>query len=103
MSFEPLKFDKMATKFKMASETYIFLILLSKLQISTDFKKLECIQFPGVERNQVFVPTFFVFLLFSLKFYVKIAHFYLPHMEYEGSFGFVSRKMKKKLLLIFTF
>jgi hypothetical protein len=27
--------------------------------------------------------------------------FYLPHMEYEGSFGFVSRK--KKLLLIFTF
>jgi hypothetical protein len=34
----------MATKFKMASETYIFLILLSKLQFSTDFKKLECIR-----------------------------------------------------------
>jgi hypothetical protein len=23
-------------------------------------------------------------------------HFYLPHMEYEGSIGLVSRKMKKK-------
>jgi hypothetical protein len=23
--------------------------------------------------------------------------FYLPHMEYEGSVGFVSRKMKKKI------
>jgi hypothetical protein len=34
----------MAKKFKMASETYIFLILLSKLQFSTDFKKLECIR-----------------------------------------------------------
>jgi hypothetical protein len=44
MSFGLLEFDKMATKLKMASETYIFLILLSKLQLSTDFKKLECIQ-----------------------------------------------------------
>jgi hypothetical protein len=44
MSFGLLKFDKMATKFKMASDTYIFLILLSKLQFSTDFKKLECIR-----------------------------------------------------------
>jgi hypothetical protein len=24
--------------------------------------------------------------------------FYLPHMEYEGRFGFVSRKMKKKII-----
>jgi hypothetical protein len=39
MSFGLLKFDKMATKFKMASETCIFLILLSKLQFATDFKK----------------------------------------------------------------
>jgi hypothetical protein len=35
----------MATKSKMASETNIFLILLSKLQFSTDFKKLECIHY----------------------------------------------------------
>jgi hypothetical protein len=39
-----LDFDIMATKFKMASETYSFLILLSKLQFPTDFKKLECIR-----------------------------------------------------------
>jgi hypothetical protein len=25
----------------------------------------------------------------------ETADFYLPHMEYEGSIGFVSRKMKK--------
>jgi hypothetical protein len=25
------------------------------------------------------------------------SNFYLPHMEYEGSFGFVSRKMKKNI------
>jgi hypothetical protein len=29
--------------------------------------------------------------------------FYLPHMEYEGSIGLVTGKMKKYLLLIFTF
>jgi hypothetical protein len=38
MALGLLEFDKMATKFKMASETYIFLILLSKLLFSTDFK-----------------------------------------------------------------
>jgi hypothetical protein len=27
--------------------------------------------------------------------------FYLPHMEYEGSFGFVSTKMKKKIIADF--
>jgi hypothetical protein len=36
------------------------------------------------------------------KFRVSV-FFYLPHMEYEGSIGFVMRKMKKILLLIFTF
>jgi hypothetical protein len=44
MSFGLMKFDKMATKFKMASETNNFFILPSKLQFSTDFKKLECIR-----------------------------------------------------------
>jgi hypothetical protein len=44
MSFGILKFDKMATKFKMTSETYSFLILLSKLQFSTDFKKLNAFE-----------------------------------------------------------
>jgi hypothetical protein len=28
---------------------------------------------------------------------------YLPHMEYEGSIDLVTGKMKKKILLIFTF
>jgi hypothetical protein len=37
------------------------------------------------------------------KEHVNGIHFYLPHMEYEESFGLLSRKMKKKLLLIFTF
>jgi hypothetical protein len=31
----------MAAKFKMASETYVSIILLQKLQFSTDFKNLE--------------------------------------------------------------
>jgi hypothetical protein len=39
-----LRFERLTTKFKMASETNIFLILLSKLQFSTDFQNLECIR-----------------------------------------------------------
>jgi hypothetical protein len=39
--FGSLSFDKVAAKFKMASVTCTFVILLSKLQFSTDFK---CIQ-----------------------------------------------------------
>jgi hypothetical protein len=35
-------FKKMAAKFKMASETYTFVILLSKLKFSTDLKSLDC-------------------------------------------------------------
>jgi hypothetical protein len=31
----------MAAKFKMASETYVSIILLQKLQFSTDFKNIE--------------------------------------------------------------
>jgi hypothetical protein len=27
---------------------------------------------------------------------LTLIHFYLPHMEYEGSIGLVTRKMKKK-------
>jgi hypothetical protein len=50
--FEILKFAKMTKKFKMVSETFIFLILLSKLQFSTDFKNLECIR-------SVFLSFFF--------------------------------------------
>jgi hypothetical protein len=30
----------------------------------------------------------------EINFFTKFS-FYLPHMEYEGSFAFVSRKMKK--------
>jgi hypothetical protein len=33
----------MGAKFKMAPETYIFVILLSKHQFFTDFKNLDCI------------------------------------------------------------
>jgi hypothetical protein len=32
---------------------------------------------------------------------ISALDFYLPHMEYEGSFGFVSRKMKKKIIAAF--
>jgi hypothetical protein len=43
-TFESLDIDKMTTKFKMASKTYISIILPSNLQFSTDFKNLECIR-----------------------------------------------------------
>jgi hypothetical protein len=36
--------DKIVEKFKMASETCFFVILLPKLQFSTDFKNLDCIR-----------------------------------------------------------
>jgi hypothetical protein len=42
--FGILKFAKMAEKLKMASETKIFVIFLSKLQFSTDFKNLDCVR-----------------------------------------------------------
>jgi hypothetical protein len=39
--------------------------------------------------------SLFCSVLFN-KFHhkIKLIAFYLPHMEYEGSFGFVSTKMK---------
>jgi hypothetical protein len=42
--FGSLGFKKMDAKFKMASEIFIFVVLLSILQFLTDFKNIECIQ-----------------------------------------------------------
>jgi hypothetical protein len=32
---------------------------------------------------------------------IRVFHFQLPRMEYEGSIGLVSRKMKKKIIADF--
>jgi hypothetical protein len=78
-----LKFEKMAKNFKMASETYIFLFLLSKLQFSTDFKKLERI------RSVFLLSNFYRKKLFS-----KIQNGYF--------YGFYGCMSANGLILVFT-